>query len=325
MSLPIFAFSSTGEEVANAFAQEIQGKNVLITGTSVGGIGFETARVIAKHANLIIITGYDSDRLKISEDAIKKETPSANIRRLVLDLSSLAEVRKAAAEVNTYPEPLHVLINNAAAPIGPFKLTVDNLESQTATDYIGPFLFTKLLAPKLLAASTGSYVPRVVFLSSYGHALMPELDLNKIVGKPDEAKYHPFYAYAHMKAASVLIAIELSKRSGGRINGYSLCPGQVYTNMHQREGSIELFQQIGLLDTDGRPSTEKFDAWKTIPQGAATMVVAAFDPRLNDHPGAYLSNGAEANKERAAYSSDPANAEKLWIQTEEIIGEKFTF
>jgi NAD(P)-dependent dehydrogenase (short-subunit alcohol dehydrogenase family) len=118
------------------------------------------------------------------------------------------------------------LINNAAAPIGPFKLTVDNLESQTATDYIGPFLFTKLLAPKLLAASTGSYVPRVVFLSSYGHALMPELDLNKIVGKPDEAKYHPFYAYAHMKAASVLIAIELSKRSGGRINAYSLCPGR---------------------------------------------------------------------------------------------------
>jgi hypothetical protein len=27
MSLPTFAFSSTGEEVANAFAQEILGKN----------------------------------------------------------------------------------------------------------------------------------------------------------------------------------------------------------------------------------------------------------------------------------------------------------
>jgi hypothetical protein len=47
-------------------------------------------------------------RLKLSEDVIKKDIPTANIRRLTLDLSSLAGVRKAAAEVNTYPEPIHV-------------------------------------------------------------------------------------------------------------------------------------------------------------------------------------------------------------------------
>ncbi len=47
-------------------------------------------------------------RLKLAEDTIKNETPSANIRPLILDLSSLASVRKAAAEVNEIPEPLHV-------------------------------------------------------------------------------------------------------------------------------------------------------------------------------------------------------------------------
>jgi hypothetical protein len=47
-------------------------------------------------------------RLKLSEDAIKKDIPTANIRRLTLDLSSLAGVRKAAAEVNAYSEPIHV-------------------------------------------------------------------------------------------------------------------------------------------------------------------------------------------------------------------------
>jgi short-subunit dehydrogenase involved in D-alanine esterification of teichoic acids len=31
----------------------------------VNGIGFETARVLAKHANLIIITGHNSERLKL--------------------------------------------------------------------------------------------------------------------------------------------------------------------------------------------------------------------------------------------------------------------
>ncbi|KAJ7675912.1 hypothetical protein DFH06DRAFT_1318052 [Mycena polygramma] len=138
---PTFSLSTSAEEVAATFTDEIRGNNV--TGTSLDGIGFETARVLAKRANLIIITGHNWSRLIC--DAIKKGVPTANIRPLMLDLSSLAAVRKAAAEVNALPEPLHILIHNAAAPMSSFKLTVDNLENQMATDHIGPFLFTKLL------------------------------------------------------------------------------------------------------------------------------------------------------------------------------------
>ncbi|KAJ7142309.1 hypothetical protein C8R44DRAFT_923836 [Mycena epipterygia] len=268
MSLPTFSFSTTADEVATTFAAEIQGKN----GTSLGGIGFEAARVIAKYANLVIITGY-------------------NFERLVLDLSSLAAVRKAAAEVNAYPEPIHVLINNAAASFGEFKLTVDKLENQMATDHIGPFLFTKLIAPKILATGTASYVPRVVFVASIGHSFGTGVNFDTIA-HPDSANYTDTDAYSQAKSANVLTAIEISKRSKGRINGYSLHPG------------VE---------------------WKTLPQGAATTVTAAFDTRLNDKPGAYLFDCNEATKDIAPHSSDPVNAAKLWTITEEIIGEKFTF
>ncbi|KAJ7848543.1 hypothetical protein B0H13DRAFT_2674987 [Mycena leptocephala] len=95
-AIPAFSFTTTADEVATAFSLEIKGKNVLITGTSLNGIGFEAARVIAKHANLVIITGYNDERLKLSEDAIKKDVPTANIRRLTLDLGSFAGIRKAA-------------------------------------------------------------------------------------------------------------------------------------------------------------------------------------------------------------------------------------
>jgi hypothetical protein len=47
-------------------------------------------------------------RLKLSADAIEKAVPTANIHQLVLDLSSLAGVRKAAELVNANPLPLHV-------------------------------------------------------------------------------------------------------------------------------------------------------------------------------------------------------------------------
>ncbi|KAJ7142314.1 hypothetical protein C8R44DRAFT_865665 [Mycena epipterygia] len=269
MSLPTFSSSTTADEVATTFAAEIRGKN----GTSLNGIGFEVARVISK--------------LKLSEDAIKKEVPSTNIRRLVLDLSSLAAVRKAAAEANAYPELIRVLIHNAAAGIGAFKLTADQLESQIATDHIGPFPLTKLLAPKILAAGTASYVPRLVFVASVGHSFGTGVDFDTLA-HPDADKYKDTDAYNQAKSANVLTAIELSKRYKGRINAYGLHPGVIYTNMPQKEESLTAMQAY-------------------------------------DKPGAYLSDCNEANKDVAAHSSDPVNAAKLWTVTEEIIGEKFAF
>lgn len=39
---------------------------------------------------------------------IKEETPSANLRPLTLDFSTLSGAREAAAAVNAFPEVIHV-------------------------------------------------------------------------------------------------------------------------------------------------------------------------------------------------------------------------
>ncbi|KAF7369491.1 Short-chain dehydrogenase/reductase family protein [Mycena venus] len=322
MSAPSFTATTTADEVARAFTEQIRGKNVLITGTSLNGIGFETARVLAKDANLVIITGHNSERLKLTEETIKKDVPGANIRPLVLDLSSLAAVRKAATEVNAYAEPLHVLIHNAAAGVGPFALTVDNLEKQMATDHVGPFLLTKLIAPKLLAAHTAAYTPRVVVVSSAGHALCTGIDLST-VAHPDPEKYIQSDAYCKAKCANILFASELSKRAGGKIKAYSLHPGAIFTNLNSSVEAKQGLADFGFLTADFQP-TDKL-AWKTQPQGAATTVAAAFDPRLEDKPGSYLFDCVAANDQIAPHASDSATAAKLWTITEQIIGETFTF
>ncbi|KAJ7480659.1 NAD-P-binding protein [Mycena latifolia] len=323
MSANTFGEHTTAEEVADFFANDIRGKNVLITGTSLEGIGFEAARVLAKHANLVIITGYNSGRLQLSEDAIKKDVPSANIRKLTLDLSSLAAVRVAAAEVNAYPEPLHVLINNAAAALASFKVTVDNFENQMATGHIGPFLFTNLLVPKLLASATATYTPRVVFVSSVAHGFGNGVDFDTFA-QPDPTKYKKILEpYRETKSANVLTAIELSRRSRGKINSYSLNPG-FYTNALQKEQSAEAFEGSGVLDAEGRPDSTIY-TWKTIPEGAATTIVAAIDPSLSDKPGAYLDDCQVANDSVAPHSSNLANASRLWEVTEKAIGQSFEF
>jgi hypothetical protein len=47
-------------------------------------------------------------RLNLAEGAIKNDIPAANIGPLILDLSSLSSVRKAAAGINAIEGPLHV-------------------------------------------------------------------------------------------------------------------------------------------------------------------------------------------------------------------------
>ncbi|KAJ7069300.1 hypothetical protein C8F01DRAFT_1112224 [Mycena amicta] len=326
MSLPTFGFSTTSDEVVDALSSEIAGKNVLVTGTSLNGIGFDTARSIAKYAGLVVITGYNAERLQLSADAIRKEVPTANIRTLVLDLSSLAAVRKAAAEVNAYSEPLHVLIHNAAETSGVYFVTADDIEGQMAIDHVSPFLLSKLLLPKLLASKSASptWLPRIVLVSSETQGMGPGIDFSTLrkraAGSAQEKDF--FLRYHEAKSANVLTALELAKRGEGKLRAYSLHPGVIFTNVHTKEAVIPVLKAVGNLKEDGQPNLESAK-WKTIPQGAATTVVAAFDPRLNDKSGSYLVDCVEDNSQRLAFNSDPANAAKLWKLTEEIVGEEF--
>ncbi|KAJ7449234.1 hypothetical protein FB451DRAFT_1410965 [Mycena latifolia] len=321
--MPAFGFSTTSYEVATAFAEEIKGKNVLITGTSLNGLGFETARVIAKYAALVVITGYNAERLKLSEEALKQEIPSANIRPLVLDLSSLASVRVAAAEVNAYTESIDVLINNAASSICAYKLTVDGFEHQMATDHLGPFLFTALIFPKLLAAQHAGWTPRVVYVSSGSHAWCDGVDFAKME-HPDAVGYTGLRAYAQAKSANILTASELTRRARGRVHAFSLRPGAIATNFVSSDDARKELLAAGIVTEDGKPNlaNEKLP-WKTLPQGAATLVVAAFDPSLNDKPGCYLTDCAEDSKSIAPHTADPVMAEKLWTLSERLVDVKF--
>ncbi|KAF7298600.1 Short-chain dehydrogenase/reductase family protein [Mycena indigotica] len=331
MSLPTFDVSSTAEQVADTFASDIAGKNVLVTGTSQNGIGFETARVIAKYANLVIITGYSLERLQKSAEALRKEGGKAEIRPLVLDLASLAAVRKAAAEVNAYSEPLHVLIHNAADTNATYRITEDDIEGQMAIDHLGPFLLTKLLYPKLLASTSSSWLPRIVIVASGAQGAGPGIDWTMLrkphPGSPQESSV--FARYHEAKSANVLFALALAKRCEGKLRAYSLHPGIIFSNIFTKEAMLPALKAMGDIKEDGSQNPDASHPWKTIPEGAATTLVAAFDHRLNDKSGAYLMDCADASEtaggphNRSAFNSDIANADKLWTLSEEIVGEEF--
>ncbi|KAJ7862352.1 hypothetical protein B0H14DRAFT_2740345 [Mycena olivaceomarginata] len=324
MSTPTFSHSSTADEVAAAFAGEIRGKNVLITGTSLNGLGFETARSVAKFgAGLVIITGRTRERLGVAEDALRAEIPGANIRALVLDLASLESVRTAAAEVNAYPEHIDILINNAASSISPFRLTPDGFEHQIATDHLGPFLFTGLILPKLLAAP---HTPRVIYVASGAHAWCAGVDLRAIEHpREGEHEYNGMQAYARAKSANILTARELARRAGGRVLGFSLTPGAVKTNFGENDETQAELLRLGIITADGTPTSGVTFDWKTPPQGAATIIAAGFDPALTATPGCYLADSVQNDQRVAPHCNDLAMAEKLWELSERLVGVTYAF
>jgi NAD(P)-dependent dehydrogenase (short-subunit alcohol dehydrogenase family) len=330
-----FNFSTTSTEVAEALAQEIKDKTVLITGVTKGGLGRETARAISLHGpKLLILAARSQEKLAAAAEELKKAAPNVEVRGLQLDLSSQAAVRTAAAEVNAYPEDvvIDVLINNAGIMATPFGLSPEGIEMQFATNHIGHWLFTNLIMPRILAAAKAHGQARIVNLSSQGHrrggVRFDDWNFNGGAGKgSDGSTYDHFLAYGQSKTANILTAVYLAdKLKNHGVLAYSLHPGVIFTNLGQRAApeAWEAFRGTGLLDENLKPRDTEHTKWKTLEQGAATSVVAAFDPSIKDQSGAYLSDGnVDATVE--GFATDNGNAEKLWKLSEQLTGEKFEY
>lgn len=214
---------------------------------SINGLGGETALTIASQApRLLILAGRDLSKVGAVIAKIENLYPSVETRPLQLDLSSISAVESAAAKVKGYPENhIDVLINNAGVMNLPTRtLNAAGIEQHLATNHLGPFLLTKLLTPKLVAAPAGA---RVVNVSSNSHTLTPfrfsdwnfegkDADLlddekpnmamiaNFVI--PFTPGYVPAIAYGQSKTANVLHAREISKRLGDRgVIAFSLHPG----------------------------------------------------------------------------------------------------
>lgn len=146
-----FSNTTTGKDVIKAFASEVEGKVIVITGGSRGGLGAETAiSLAAANPGRIILTGRNQGKVTPVIEQMKQLNSSIAIQFISLELGDQHSVRKAAAEINASVSRIDILINNAATmAIEEYTKTVDGIESQFGSNHIGPFLLTNLLADRL--------------------------------------------------------------------------------------------------------------------------------------------------------------------------------
>lgn len=323
---------------------------MVITGVSPTSIGASTALAIAsQEPAALVLASRTASKVDAVADEIRKKHPSVAVHEVSLDLASLDSVRAAAAQVDALVDRVDVLINNAGvchfsrdAVKTPGDTMVDR---QFFTNHLGPFLLTHLLLPKLRAAekpsgATGQGAARIVNVSSHGHRLSPvrfyDYQIYHYVydGVPESQKpprglpegmlklvdgYPGFIGYGQSKTANILHAAELTRRlrkGGSGVLALSVHPGTVRTGLSRG------------LDEEGRrtiDSTAPGGRWKTLDQGAATTIVAAFDPKLAEldvggEVVGYMADCQLGDEFVAEHAKDPENAQTLFHESERMLG-----
>ncbi|KAL1965632.1 hypothetical protein VTN77DRAFT_5309 [Rasamsonia byssochlamydoides] len=335
-SHPKYNEKTTATEVADAFAGQITGKIVLITGINPKGLGAATAHAIAAHSpQLLILASRTPSKIKEVDNALQSSFPGLKTKPVQVDLASLASVRRAADEINRSVERIDIIINNAGIMALPEKqLSPDGVEMQLAANHLGHFLLTSLLVDKLKAAADDAdkKTTRVINVASGGHCFssirFQDYNFEGKPVSPDEGgypsylaawkmgpepfqEYNKWVAYGQSKTANILFSLALTRKLHGHgILSFAVYPGEIIT---------DLVRFVNARDFDD--ADPALFTWKSADQGSATTVVAGFDPALKENTGLYLKDCQIFPP--APYAADLERAERLWELSERLVGQEF--
>jgi NAD(P)-dependent dehydrogenase (short-subunit alcohol dehydrogenase family) len=215
----------------------------LVTGANKG-IGFEIARQLGKEGNRILIGARDRDRGQTAVANLRSEGFAA--RYVQIDLTELAAIAGATADIESQEGRLDILINNAGiTSSGDGSPSLEAVRRTFDANFFGTLAVTQAMLPLLKRSASG----RIVNLSS-------SLGSLKQIGDPtSEFASFRFIGYGASKAALNVLTVQLGgelKDSGIKVNSADL--GYTATDLNGRRGR------------------------QTIPEGAAVAIRLALLP-----------------------------------------------
>ena len=280
-----------------------KGKVAIITGAN-SGIGFETAKALAKKGATVVMACRNLQKAEEAKKKVLSIDPNASLKPMKIDTSSLTEVQKFAKHFQNHFDRLDMLINNAGIMMSPYEETDDGFENQLATNYIGHYALTGHLIP-LISNTKNS---RVITLSSlsYKWADIQFDDLHF------QKKYDKKKAYGQSKRACLVFAYELQRRfSEKKMNTKSIAvhPGLSNTNLDRYFNPI--IRPLGALFLQKQE------------KGAYPILFAALDKSLKG--GEYVGpdgfqemRGNPTIVDSDDKTKDRETAKELWKVSEEM-------
>ncbi len=291
----------------------LTGRVAVVTGAN-GGLGFETARALARAGAHVVMAARNQKKAQSARDRILAEQPDAALDLVPLDLASLASVRHAADEIIATHPTIDLLINNAGVMAISERRTEDGFEMQFGVNHLGHFALTSHLLPALLRAPA----PRIVSVSSTAHHVGRAVDPEN----PNlEGKYEPWKAYGQSKLANYHFAVGLQQRfdeAGLPAASLLAHPGLSDTDL----------QETSVRESEGG-ILHRFFLWlarstgMTAERGALSQLRAATDPTAKGgefYGPAFVNNGPPVRKPVLRIMGLQSSIETLWQVSEKATG-----
>lgn len=189
---------------------------ILITG-STDGFGFEAARQLIERKHEVYLHARSQERA----EEVKAKCPGA-AGVFIADLTTVAETRKLAEEVNAIGGTFDAVILNAGLLYGPYRKTTDlGVPSSIFVNLVAPYLLAALIKPP----------KRLIFVASVLHH-EAKTDLKDIFWLEREEQWNDFQAYCDSKFHVVLLANAMARRLKNKNTSViSLHPGYVPTKL----------------------------------------------------------------------------------------------
>jgi NAD(P)-dependent dehydrogenase (short-subunit alcohol dehydrogenase family) len=270
-------------------------RNIVITGAT-DGMGKVAAKELARQGARLLLIGRNRERCEAAKTECVAETGNRQVDYVVADLSTVREVRRAAAEIKRRLDSVDTLVNNAGGTFTKQRTeTAEGLELAFMLQYLSRYVLTKELLDQLRASQD----PLVMTVAG-GGTYAKDFDLDDLQSERD---YNKFGIIGKTAALNELLTQEQAQR----YKGISFCnygPGLVRTKTTMATTMAWLFfQSIGQLFT------------RSPQQAGADMAALAagghgsgfYGPKLKRNEPVWAQANAEVG---------PA----LWEKTEELLG-----
>ncbi len=289
------------------------GRRFIVTGAN-SGTGREAARRLALAGAEVVLAVRSLEKGEEARAAIAAEAPDATLDVRRLDLADIASVREFAAGIVADARPVHALVNNAGVMMPPKRFeTADGFELQFGTNFVGPYVLTRLLLPVLLRTPGARVATMSSMVANFGRIALDDLSWTT-------RRYNPVLAYAQSKLADLLMGrhlAEVAKEKGWDLLSTIAHPGYTRTNLQTAGRNL-----ARSADDQLQPARRTFMPSQEPEIGAEPLLYAATSPDAEQ--GAYYGPSRwgvvgpthQAKIPRSARSLELAA--QLWDATEQL-------
>ena len=191
---------------------------IIVTGAT-GAMGAAAVEALAAQGTPVLMACRNLKKAEGVRTQILGRIPEADLQIRELDLASLASVRSFAEWIEE--GSVAGIFHNAGVISKGYGLTQDGFENTISVNYLGPWLLTRLLLPKLPAQA------RIVFMVSLSCRFAK---LGPKMLQVTQKDFSQLGTYARAKRALLSFALELARRNPG-LRIHVADPGIVASDM----------------------------------------------------------------------------------------------